>query len=82
MLYAKHMIRTQVFLPETIYQQIRIQAGLQNKPAAQIIREALESGIKLQNKGNAGGALLQLASLEIKGSRDLSKNIDKYLYQE
>lgn len=82
MLYAKHMIRTQVFLPETTYQQIRIQAELQNKPAAQIIREALESGIKPQNKGNAGDALLQLAGLKAKGPRDLSKNIDKYLYQK
>lgn len=82
MSYAKHMIRTQVFLPEATYQQIRIQAELQNKPAAQIIRQALELGIKQPDQRNAGDALLQLACLKAKGPHDLSQNIDKYLYQE
>lgn len=77
------MIRTQVFLPEETYQYIKIRALREKKSAAQVIRDALHTGMKRSSsKQNAGGALLQLAKLEGKGPKDLSKNIDKYLYEE
>lgn len=81
--YAIHMIRTQVFLSEETYQYIKIRALCEKKPAAQIVRETLIAGMKQPIKGqNAGTALLQLAKLKGKGPKDLSKNIDKYLYEE
>lgn len=84
MLYVRHMIRTQVYLPEILYKNVRLAARKQNKPAAQIIRELLEGGVKQKTKKtNAGDALLRLAKLAVrKGPRDLSVNIDKYLYEE
>lgn len=79
------MIRTQIFLPEETYQYIKIQAMREKKPSAQIIREALDLGIKQhikRTKQNAGDALLRLAKIGGKGPKDLSENIDKYLYEE
>lgn len=80
-LYVIHMIRTQVFLPEETHLLIKIQAQKERRPAAEIIREALEKGMKSRSTKNAGDGLLKLAGLGIKGPRDLSKNIDKYLYE-
>ena len=76
------MIRTQVFLPEETYQYIKIRAQRERKPSAQVIREVLEAGMKKSEKQNAGETLLQLAKLGGKGPKDLSKNIDRYLYGE
>ena len=77
------MIRTQVFLPEETYRYIKIRALRERKPAAQVIRETLLAGMKQSTKKqNAGDIFLQLAKLGGKGPKDLSKNIDKYLYGE
>jgi predicted DNA-binding protein len=77
------MIRTQVFLPKELYQSLKIQSSKESKPTAQIIRETLETGLnQMKTKQNSGDALLQLAKLNIKGPKDLSQNIDKYLYEE
>lgn len=76
------MIRTQVYLPKQLYQTIDFVAKTEKKPKAQVIREALD--IQMQKKkGNSGDALLRLAKNPIKGlPRDLSENIDKYLYED
>ncbi|HLE50181.1 MAG TPA: hypothetical protein VI791_03490 [Patescibacteria group bacterium] len=77
------MIRTQVFLPEETYQYLKIRALREKKPAAQVVREVLQAGMgQPVKKQNAGDTLLQLAKLGGKGPKDLSKNIDKYLYEE
>ena len=77
------MIRTQVFLPEETYQYIKIRALREKKPAAQIVRETLQAGMRQSTKKqNAGATLLQLAKLKGRGPKDLSKNIDQYLYGE
>ena len=86
MSYARHMIRTQVYLTEQQYQQIRILAARGKKPAAEVTRELVDSGLKEQKMGSIGEALGELAKLgrelKLKGPKDLSKNIDKYLYEE
>lgn len=77
------MIRTQVFLPEQTYRLIRLQALREKKPAAQVIRDALEIGMEQKTQQKTGKNIwTELAALNIKGPRDLSKNIDKYLYEE
>ena len=86
MLYIIHMIRMQVYLPQQLSQILGIIAKREQKPKAQIIREALEDGIKKKvNVNNAGRALLELAELgkklHVKGLKDLSTNVDKYLYE-
>ena len=85
MLYIRHMIRTQVYLPKSLYQHIDLVAKKEKKAKAQIIREVLEEGVK-RKQGNAGKVLLEIAAMakkyQWKGPKDLSKNIDKYLYEE
>ncbi|HUD44500.1 MAG TPA: ribbon-helix-helix domain-containing protein [Patescibacteria group bacterium] len=81
------MIRTQVYLTQQLNQSLDIISKQEKKPKAQIIREALEDGIKQKTyMSNAGKALLELAEfgkkLHIKGPKDLSTNIDKYLYEK
>lgn len=79
------MIRTQIYLPKELYEEVGLVAKRQKKPKAQVIREAIEE--KMQEKrGNAGEALLRLAALgkklNITGPTDLSSRIDEYLYEE
>lgn len=85
MLYISHMIRTQVYLPKQLYQTIDLVAKREKKPKAQVIRDVLEEGIK-KKQGNAGDALLKIAAMAKKynwrGPKDLSRNIDKYLYED
>lgn len=76
------MIRTQVFLPEETYQYLKIQAQKEKKPAAQVIREVLKAGIKRRYPQKNNDVWAKLAKIGAKGPRDLSKNIDKYLYEE
>jgi hypothetical protein len=77
------MIRTQVYLPTGLHRQIRLRAQRERKPAAQVIREALEQGLRaVKPRQTAGEGLLGLPRLGIKGPKGLSQNIDKYLYEE
>lgn len=76
------MIRTQVFLPEETYQYIKIRALREKKPTAQVVREVLEAGITKLPVSEPEDVWTKLADLNVKGPRDLSKNIDKYLYEE
>lgn len=81
------MLRTQVYLPKTLYQNIDIVAKKEGKPKAQIIREVLEKGLEKRGKRQTvGEALLEFAELgkklKARGPKDLSVNHDKYLYEE
>ena len=79
------MIRTQIYFPKDLYQAVDLVAKKENKPKAQIIREAVEKDLE-KRRGNAGDVLLKLAKMakkyQWKGPKDLSRNIDKYLYEE
>lgn len=75
------MLRTQIYLPEDLKQEINILAKRQKKPAAEIIRQLLIGGIKGQHTETVGEAFSKLASIKAKGPADLSTNIDKYLYE-
>ncbi len=82
------MIRTQVYLPKALYQQVDLVAKREKKAKAQVIRETLEEGLdkKQEAQETVGEALLRLAALgkklKLRGPRDLSTNHDKYLYEE
>lgn len=83
------MKRTQIYLPEDLYREIAHLAEKEGKPKAQIIRERLKANLASTRVGkakNAGEALLELAELgkkfNIKGPKNLSVTIDKYLYEE
>lgn len=77
------MIRTQVYFPEEIYTEVKVVAKKENKPTAQVVRELLQEGLNLKRqKSSIGKALLTITSIKAKGAKDLSSNIDKYLYEE
>lgn len=76
------MIRTQVYFPDEIYTEVKVVAKKENKPTAQVVRELLEEGLNLKRqKSSIGKALRSLTSIKAKGPKDLSSNIDKYLYE-
>ena len=77
------MIRTQVYLTEDLHRRISNQAKIENKPAAKVLRDALEEGLDKKTKKtmNSGQALLELAKIAIPGGDpNDSMNIDKILY--
>lgn len=87
MLYIRHMmIRTQVYLPKTLYQELSLVARREKKAKAQVIRESLERALKEAKTETVGEAFLKLAEvgkkLRLRGPKDLSTNHDKYLYED
>ena len=76
------MIRTQIYIPEMLHSQVKLLAKRQNKPLAQILRDFIKQGM-VQTQNTGAKSLQALTKLRITGGpKDLSKNLDKYLYQE
>lgn len=76
------MIRTQIYIPETIHQAAKLLARRKNKSLAEVIREFIMRGIKQENIQDKK-SLDTLTKLNITGGpKDLSSKMDKYLYQE
>jgi metal-responsive CopG/Arc/MetJ family transcriptional regulator len=78
------MIRTQIYLPESLYKEVGLLAKREKKPKAQIIREVVKSALE-KRKENVGEALDKIIKagkkLRFRGPKDLSVNHDKYLYE-
>lgn len=79
------MIRTQIYLPETLYKDIKRRAKARGEPAAQLIRETLQKdlyGARLAAKQASRKTWAETAvELNIQGGpKDLSRRIDDYLY--
>ena len=72
------MTRTQGYLDDYVYTQIRIMASQQGVPAAELIRKYLECGIeKCGKRETARETFLRIASHAAKhGPKDLSTNHD------
>jgi len=76
------MLRTQIYLPEDLRQEVDTMAMKEKKPAAKVFRELLEAGIDAKKQGQSiGDALYSLSKIKAEGPPDLSTNIDKYLYE-
>ena len=82
MVYNMFMIRTQVYLPDEVYQSVQWVARKEKKAAAQVIRELLAQSLTRRIKTmNAGARLLKLAKCAVAGlPSDLSVSIDDHLY--
>src|SRR3989338_11690857 len=80
------MIRTQVYLPEDLYQQLKLLAKQENTNFSQLIREGVNEVVDKKRKKRHIGVdtLLALAQIgknyQIKTPRDLASKIDYYLY--
>lgn len=81
------MVKTYLYIPEKLQERITEAATAQNKPKAEILRQAIEKGLANQvpeDPSASAKTLLQLAEIgqrhKLDGPRDLSKNMDKYLW--
>lgn len=80
------MLKTYLYIPDHLNEKITSTAKAQKRSKAEVIRQALEKGmgaVKVQS--NAGvEVLFELAKLgkkyKLKGPKDLSANLDKYLW--
>ncbi len=82
-MYIKYMIRTQVYFDESIHKKLLKLAKLHKKTMAQIVRESVDEKVKhLEEKDTSGISFIQslIDNAVTGGSRDLSINIDHYLY--
>lgn len=79
------MIRTQIYLPKELYQEIDLVAKKEKKAKAQVIRESLKRALekKAETIGEALGKLIDAGKkFHLHGPKDLSTNHDKYLYED
>ena len=75
------MIRTQIYIPETLHERAKIIARNKKQSLANLYREFINNGLKKETSKNRGGDLTVLAKLNIKGGpKNLSRDMDKYLY--
>ena len=80
------MYRTYIYLPEELKYEIEATAQSQKKSKAEVIRKALESGLKKTktNPPNSAAALVKMAKMAEKlgggGPKDLSINHDYYTW--
>ncbi len=74
-------VRTQIYLPKTLYRQLKARGKILNKSLAEQIRDALKlylaSEEKMKPKSNT---IWQIVGKASSGVGDLSKDHDKYLY--
>ena len=76
------MIRTQIYIPENMHSRVKLLANKEKKTLAGVLRDFIQQGLdgKTQSKRNS---LERLIKLKITGGpKDLSQNMDKYLFQE
>ncbi len=75
------MIRTQLYIPETVHERVKVIARSKKQSLANLYREFINNGLKKETSKNRGGDLTVLAKLNIKGGpKNLSRDMDKYLY--
>lgn len=79
------MLRKQLYLPEELDQEIKLQALKEQKAEAEVIRDLLYRGLKKTPRAKnrfktPADFLLHMVSYNVKGPKDLSKNLDRYLY--
>lgn len=80
------MLKTYLYIPESLEEKIVFVAKTHNKSKAEIIRQALEKGIiSVQRQGAASARiLLKLSELgkisDMRGPKDSSEKIDELLW--
>ena len=82
-MYTQNMIRTQIYLDEQLHRDLNLLARQEKESMAEVARNILKEGIKKRKKTDMSGkgTLQSLLIIKAKGGpRDLSRNIDYYLY--
>lgn len=76
------MIRTQIYVPETIHQRTKTIARQQKKSMADLYRSFITNGLYKEDISRRQTDLTLLAKLNVKGGpKNLSRDMDKYLYE-
>lgn len=79
------MIRTQLYLPEEEYKILVMLARQKSQPMAEFVRGFIKEGLKKEKTldRTGRGIMMALSRMKIKGGpKDLSSNIDSYLFGE
>lgn len=82
-MYTSIMIRTQIYIPEDIHSQLLQLAKTRSTSMAEITRDFIEKGLKTSRDIDTSGktVMRKLLNMHIRGGpRDLSTNLDHYLY--
>ncbi|MBS3975629.1 MAG: CopG family transcriptional regulator [Syntrophomonadaceae bacterium] len=77
-------VRTQIYLPEDLYQRLRASASATGKSMAEQIRESLELYLTESEAATPKpeDPIWQLAGRTTSVDGDLSENHDRYLYRK
>lgn len=82
-MYNQFMIRTQMYLDEDIHKNLVVLAMQEKVSMAKLTRDFLKEGIQRKKTRDISGKGVVQKLLAIKatgGPRDLSQNVDHYLY--
>jgi len=77
------MIRTQIYIPNNVHSQLLRLAKASSSSMAEITRQFIENGLKTsKNIDRSGKAVMRrlLAMNITDGPKDLSVNLDHYIY--
>lgn len=87
-IYDVSMLKTYLYVPDEIHKEVNLLVASQKKSKAIVLRTALREGLIVIKKqiGSSASALLKLSDIgkkyNLSGPRDLSSNIDKYLWDK
>ena len=82
------MLKTYLYVPEELDKKINLAAKSQNRSKAAILRQAIQEGLAAMGEKRSKSAelLLKLDQMgkkySIKGPKDGSQNMDKYLWDK
>lgn len=82
-MYNFIMVRTQVYVPDNIHRQLIQEARKEGSSMAHLVRDFIEAGLQHKKNTDQSGssAIEALLRMSVKGGpKDLSANLDKYLY--
>lgn len=75
------MLRTQIYIPKPLHQTAKLVAKRKKRAVASLYRELITSGLEAELQRQAEKSLDSLLQLKFRGGpKDLSANIDHYLY--
>ena len=82
-MYNTNMIRTQIYIPDELHLATKAIAKRKDKSLAEVLRKFIAKGVQEERKQLKALSLNSLTTLNITaGPKDLSSNMDKYLYQK
>lgn len=83
------MLRTNLYLPQELYDEVERIAEQESKSKAETLREVIRKGVNQKKKARPNKSLEVMENIinlgkkyKLKGPTDLSEKIDEYLWDE